>query len=201
MIFAFVLLLVNFLISWGNASYCGRYWTESKQTGGFFRINVIAGYIMSIAGFTMVYGYLLLLASPYVLPLFVELSNEQLMGIMQLSSDMLYLLILLAVIPTGFFIWFNSLAVFWKRKTLGNGLTAGWNTYAQFHNVISASREAPSAFKRVSSSLFGGSRKKNKDNIMVALAIIVLLLAIFGGYFTASAIMKKADREYDAFAV
>ena len=113
---------------------------------------------------------------------------------------MLYLLILLAVIPTGFFIWFNSLAVFWKRKTLGNGLTAGWNTYAQLHNVINASREAPSAFKRVTSSLLGGDRKK-KDNIVVALAIVVLLVAIFGGYFTASAIMKKADREYDAFAV
>ena len=200
MILTFVLLLVNFLISWGNATYCGRYWTESKYSGGFFRLNVIAGYIMSIAGFTMVYGYLLLLASPYVLPLFLELSNEQLMGIVQLSSDMLYLLILLAVIPTGFFIWFNSLAVFWKRKTLGNGLTAGWNTYAQLHNVINASREAPSAFKRVTSSLLGGDRKK-KDNIVVALAIVVLLVAIFGGYFTASAIMKKADREYDAFAV
>lgn len=200
MILTFVLLLVNFLISWGNATYCGRYWTESKYTGGFFRFNVISGYIMSIAGFTMVYGYLLLLASPYVLPLFLELSNEQLMGIVQLSSDMLYLLILLAVIPTGFFIWFNSLAVFWKRKTLGNGLTAGWNTYAQLHNVINASREAPSAFKRVTSSLLGGNRKK-KDNIVVALAIVVLLVAIFGGYFTASAIMKRADREYDAFAV
>lgn len=201
MILTFVLLLVNFLISWGNATYCGRYWTESKYSGGFFRINVIAGYIMAIAGFTMVYGYLLLLASPYVLPLFLELSNEQLMGIVQLSSDMLYLLILLAVIPTGFFIWFNSLAVFWKRKTLGNGLTAGWNTYAQLHNVINASREAPSAFKRVTSSLFGGNRKKKKDDIVVALAIVVLLVAILGGYFTASAIMKRADREYDAFAV
>lgn len=199
MFITLLLLLVNFLISWGNASYCGRYWSESKTTGGFFRFNVIIGYIMSIAGFTMVYGCVLLLALPYVLPLFIELEPNQLMEIMQLSNDLLYILIAMAIIPTGFFIWFQSLATFWKKKNISNGLTAGWNTYAQIKNVVNASREMPSAISRVTSALFGGKGKKKSDTIVIMVAIFVLILAICSGYFTASSIMKKADRKYDAF--
>lgn len=83
---------------------------------------------------------------------------------------------------------------------MANGLTAGWNTYAQVHNTISVSRNAPSALSRVANALFGGKGKKKDNSVIVLFAIFVLILVIFGGYFTASAIMKKADREYDMFA-
>ena len=83
---------------------------------------------------------------------------------------------------------------------MANGLTAGWNTYAQIHNTISVARNAPSALGRVVEALFGGKGKKKDNTVIVLCAIFVLILAIFGGYFTASAIMKKADREYDMFA-
>lgn len=200
MIGILVLLLVNFLISWANASFCGRYWSESKVTGGYFRFHVILGYIMAIAGFTMVYGYILLLLAPYVVPLIPAFKNVDVYELMQLASDLMYLLVVAAVIPTGFFIWFNSVATFWKRKTLGNGLTAGWNTYAQARNMVTASREVPSALARVTEKLFGGKGKKKSDTMLVMLAIFIVILAVCGGYFTASAIMKKADREYDALA-
>ncbi len=58
---AFLLLAINFLISWSNASYVGRYWSESKGVGGSFRRYVVCGYAMAVAGFTMVYAYILLL--------------------------------------------------------------------------------------------------------------------------------------------
>ena len=48
----FLVLALNFIISWANASYVGRYWTESKEVGGSFRVYIIIGYIMAIAGFT-----------------------------------------------------------------------------------------------------------------------------------------------------
>ncbi|MGN1330020.1 MAG: hypothetical protein ACI4VN_01620 [Clostridia bacterium] len=200
MIWAILLLLLNFFISWSNAKYCGRYWSESKAVGGSFRAYVIAGYAMAIAGFTMVYFYLLSVVLPLILPLFMELSNEDLMAIMELSSSMLYILLVLAIVPSGFFIWFKSVANFWEHKTLGNGLVAGYNTFAQFRNTANACRELPSAFGRVTSALFGGKGKKKSETYIVLLAILLLILAIFSGYFTASAIMKKADREYDAFA-
>ena len=44
------------------------------------------------------------------------------------------------------------------------------------------------------------SRKKKDNTIVILFAIFIVIVAILGGYFTASAIMKKADREYDMFA-
>lgn len=193
-----LVLALNFWISWANASYVGRYWTESKYVGGSFRVYIVVGYIMAIAGFTMVYGYILLLISPIIMQL-AEVDPELILMFEQLASDLIYLFCVLTIIPTGFYIWIRSLKNFWENKTLSNGLTAGWNTYAQLHNTISAARNAPSAFGRVTKTLFGGKSKKKDNTMIILLAIFLVIIAIFGGYFTASTIMKKSDREYDMF--
>lgn len=198
-LFLVLALALNFIISWANANYVGRYWSESKEVGGSFRAYIVVGYIMAIAGFTMVYGYILLLISPFFLQL-ANVNQDTILMFEQLSSDLIYLFCVVTVIPTGFYIWIRSLKNFWEEKTLSNGLTAGWNSYAQIHNTVSAARNVPSAISRVAETLFGGKEKKKGNTIIVLLAIFVLILAIFGGYFTASAIMKKADREYDMFA-
>lgn len=199
-IFLLVLALaLNFIISWANAKYVGHYWSESKEIGGSFRTYIIVGYIMAIVGFTMVYGYILLLVSPIFLQM-AKVDQETILMFEQLSADLIYIFCVITMIPTGFYIWIRSLKNFWERKTLSSGLTAGWNSYAQIHNTISVARNAPSALGRITKALFGGKSKKKDNTIIVLCAIFVLILAIFGGYFTASAIMKKADREYDMFA-
>lgn len=66
-LFLLLVLALNFMISWANANYVGRYWSESKEVGGSFRVYIVVGYIMAIAGFTMVYGYILLLVAPIIL--------------------------------------------------------------------------------------------------------------------------------------
>ena len=198
-LFLFLLLALNFAISWSNASYVGRYWSESKQVGGSFRVYMVTGYIMAIAGFTMVYGYILLLISPYILPL-LKVSQETILAVQSLSADLIYLFCVATIIPTGFYIWIRSLKTFFEEKTLSAGLTAGWNTFAQIHNVVNAAREVPNSLSRIADALLGKGKKKNDKTIIVALAILILAVAIFGGYFTASYIMKKADREYDMFS-
>lgn len=198
-LFLLLVLALNFMISWANANYVGRYWSESKEVGGSFRVYIVVGYIMAIAGFTMVYGYILVLVAPIFLQI-AEVDTETILMFEQLSSDLIYLFCVATVIPTGFYIWIRSLKNFWEKKTLANGLTAGWNSYAQIHNTIGVARNAPSALGRVTKALLGGKSKKKDNTIIVLCAIFVLILAIFGGYFTASTIMKKADREYDMFA-
>lgn len=195
----FLSLALNFVISWSNASYVGRYWSESKQVGGSFRVYMVTGYIMAIAGFTMVYGYILLLISPYILPL-LNVSQETIIAIQTLSADLIYLFCVATIIPTGFYIWIRSLKTFFEEKTLSAGLTAGWNTFAQIHNVVNAAREVPNSLSRIADALLGKGKKKNDKTIIVALAILIFVVAIFGGYFTASYIMKKADEEYDMFS-
>lgn len=198
-LFLFLLLALNFAISWSNASYVGRYWSESKQVGGSFRVYMVTGYIMAIAGFTMVYGYILLLVSPYILPL-LKVSQETILAVQSLSADLIYLFCVATIIPTGFYIWIRSLKTFFEEKTLSAGLTAGWNTFAQIHNVVNAAREVPNSLSRIADALLGKGKKKNDKTIIVVLAILIFVVAIFGGYFTASYIMKKADREYDMFS-
>lgn len=205
-IFLILLLLgVNFLISWSNASYVGRYWSESKEVGGSFRTYVVCGYIMAVAGFTMVYGYILLLLAPIVLQA-GGADAEFIMQLETLASDLLYLLISVPILLSGFRIWVGSLRAAWEDRSFAHIATAGWNTYAQIHNGISFARNAPSAFSRVVGTLFDGegsgsrSRSSKKNDAMVILiAIVLVILALFAGYFTANAIMKHADAEYDMF--
>lgn len=224
-VFLYILIMVwNFFVSWSNARYCGMYWSESKAmldsncnfniTGKdkSFRVLVVSGYIMAIAGFTMVYASILLLIAPFVLPLFIE--SIDIPTVTQLAADFIYILLVATIIPSGFIIWFNSVRTAWNNRTFGNIANAVYNTGAQLHNVVNASREVPSAFGRITETLLGSSsdsnnsrssssrsKKKSSKNsgegILVLLAILIVILAICGGYFTASAIMHKADREYD----
>lgn len=148
----------------------------------------------------MVYGCVLLLIAPVIIPLIPELSDFPVSDLIALSSDMLYVLIVTFLIPSGFIIWFNSALQFWRRKNVANGLVAGWNTYAQIRNTVNAARNMPGAFSRIFKSLFGGKGRKKGNAAIVLLAVMIIILAVCGGWMTASAIMKKADREYDGFS-
>lgn len=198
-----LLLAINFFISWSNASYVGRYWSESKEVGGSFRAYVVCGYVMAVAGFTMVYGYILLLLAPIVLQM-MEIDTELIMQFEVLASDLIYLLVGVPIVLSGFRIWIMSLRTAWEERSFAHIATAGWNSFAQIRNTINFARNAPSAFGRIADTLFGGKSssksKKKGEEMIVILAIVVVILALLAGYFTADAIMKRADAEYDLFA-
>ena len=206
MFFLYILLLgLNFIISWSNASYVGRYWSESKEVGGSFRRHVVCGYIMAVAGFTMVYGCILLLISPYVMQATGKFDPEVIADFESLASDILYLLVAVPIVLSGIRIWLTSLKAAFEKRTFSYIATAGWNSYAQIHNTISLARNAPSAFGRIVEA-FGGGKKSRRSSkkgseYIILLAIFVVVLAIVGGYLTADAIMRKADQEYDGFDV
>ena len=194
----FVFLISNFGISWLNAREAGRIWSESKELGGMLRVHAIVGYGMAIAGFTIVYGAILILLLPYILPLIIQnIRPETLFGIRQLSNDLLYILIVTFVVPAGFFVWFTNFVYFWRRRSLAEGLRLAWNTYAQIRNTANAARHAPDVVNRIANVLFGGRRRNSGKGAIVLIAILVIILAAIGGWLTASAIMHKADKNYD----
>jgi hypothetical protein len=184
---------VNFGISVWNANAVGKVWTESKYIGGSVRVLAVCGYIMAIAGFTMVYS-IIIIAIIGATKGFGYLSAEQATVLLQFISDLSYILIAFAIIPTGIIITIGSAVSFWKRKSLKGGLVAGWNTFATISNVVHATRAMPSAFGRIISSV-----KSNRDSGVLVLAIVIVALCVLGGYFTASAIVKRADKKYDLF--
>ena len=198
LLFLILLLGVNFTISWSNAKAVGRYWSESKQVGGSFRAEIICGYIQAIFGFTMVYSYVLMLIAP-VLMRAKGVDEGFIADFEVLTGNLTYLLVAIPIVGSGFRIWFTSLKSAWEQRSLRTIATAGWNSYAQIHNTISFARNAPSALKSIS-NFFGGSKKRSSsknDGAIIMFAILVVIVALLGGYFTANAIMRKADAEFD----
>lgn len=194
LLFPIILLGVNFGISWWNARTVGKMWSESKAIGGFPRVLAVSGYIMAIAGFTMVYVTILILVISYVGPYFDLLPTYQADMLLSFVGDLSYLLIAMAIIPTGIIIWINSLITFWRHKNLRTGGVALWNTLATASNTINAVRNVPSAIGGIKKVLSNNGR--GSGNIIL-LGIIIVLAAVLGGYFTASAIMHRQDRNYD----
>lgn len=192
---------MNFAISWWNARSVGQIWSEAKEIGGAMRVLAISGYVMAIAGFTMVYGCILLILTIVLYPTVPFLyENLGLAQLTQVTSDLLYILVIFAVLPSGIVIWLHSLVVAWKRRTLSDGLIAGYNTFAMVRNVVGASRELPGAFNRLTKACFGSKGKKDANVMLAMVGVFIVALAVFGGWMTASAIMKRADREYDLIA-
>jgi len=193
----FVMMILNFAISWMNARSAGRIWSESKAVGGMLRAHAIGAYALSILGFTMVYGTLLVMMLPTLLPMFTEMSPDDMWTTTQLASDMLFILTAAFIIPLGYFAWFTSFVSFWRRRSLMGGLNLAWNTFANIRNTMVVARHAPSAMRRISETLFKG--KKDGRAMIAMVAIFAIILAIIGGWLTASAIMHRADEKHDFF--
>jgi hypothetical protein len=191
--FIVIMCAINFGISVWNANSVGKIWTEAKYIGGGVRVLATCGYIMAVAGFTMVYS-IIIIAIIAATEGFGYLSPESSILLVQFISDLSYILIALAVIPTGIIITINSIIVFWRNKNIKTGAIGAWNTFATVSNVVNATRSMPSAFGRIISSV-----RSNRDSGVIVLAIVVVALCVLGGYFTASAIVKRADRKYDLF--
>jgi hypothetical protein len=198
MIFFFITLAMNFGISWLNARTAGKIWSESKAVGGMLRFHAIMAYALAILGFTMVYGVLIIMAVPYVAPLVLDIDPESLWVATQLANDMLFILISIFIIPLGYYAWVTSFIAFWRKRSLANGLTLGWNTFANIRNTITVARHAPSAMRRIA-DVFVKSGAKSGKGIVIAIAVFAIVMAVVGGWLTASAIMHRADEEHDFF--
>lgn len=201
---SFLILLflgLNFALSWLNARNVGKYWTESKEIKGGTRVYIVCGYIIAIAGFTMVYDFILMLIFNAILR-GADASPQELAQLSSLNHAILYILMAFTLLPTGFFVTGFSLKRAFTQRSASYFVNAGWNTFAQVRNTVNVSRNAPSAFGKICGFFFGKDRDDDDDlksKLIGFVAVLVLILAILGGYFTASAILKKADREVDGF--
>ena len=197
-LFFLAILGINFWISWSNAKAVGCYWSESKEVGGSFRRLVVCGYIMAIAGFTMVYADVLIILAPFLLG--SKLSSSEILYLQQMAADISYLLVGTMAVFSGFRITVNSLKNAWRERTFGYIANAGWNTFAQIRNTLSFAREAPSVAGRIVGGLFKGNDDDDGKARLAILALLLVALALMSGFLTANAIMKRADAEYDGFA-
>ncbi|MDP3966093.1 MAG: hypothetical protein Q8Q04_01010 [archaeon] len=151
--------------------------------GGWTRLLIWCAVIMSACGFTWVY----LTIITAILLGFGWLSPRA--GEVMFSLG--YLIIIGPVIGSGFGIWIHSLVQAYKTKRFGDVAVAGWNTFAQVHNIYNAAKEVPSAWKSVVDGLKGDS-----DDTKGVAILLIVILAVAGGALTTAGIARRADRTH-----
>lgn len=188
-----LLWIVNFAISGFNAWACGKAWNETKHVGGVAHFMNWMGAIMSAMGFTWCYLLVLGFGGAYI-PIIEQddgsmaplLDPPMLEAFMQLG----YLVIIGPILGSGLAITIQSWAYFWRRRSLGSGAVAGWNTFAQVYNTASALQHVPGAARGVSSFFKGSSSDDNKGLIV----IVLVAIAVFGGCLTTYWILTKTAK-------
>lgn len=196
-----LLMVLNMAISFWNAYACGANMAAAKQAGGLAKLMLWSGLTMSACGFTWVYLVALAVIGMYV-PDFIHIHGEPAEGVekvaMLVTPEMAksimalgYMVIILPILGSGMAIWVESLVDAWKRRTFGSMARAGWNTFAQAHNIYSAVRDMPSVLEIVG-KLFKGDGKKNP----MVLVVILVVLALLGGIITTASVARWSNKKH-----
>lgn len=186
----FLIWVLNFAISWLNAWGCGKSWNETKHVGGVAHFMNWMGAIMSACGFTWCY---LLIAGFGGAAIPIEqddgtmaplLTQDALKAFMELG----YLVIIGPILGSGLALTIHSWAAYWRSRSLGDGVVAGWNSFAQVYNTVSALEHVPDAASGVA-SFFKGEKKDGK-----VLVVALVICAALGGILTTYAIVRTTAR-------
>ena len=185
----FLMLLLNFCISWFNAWSVARSWADSKVIGGWTRFVTWCGAIMSAAGFTWCYTTIVALtagATGYLGPKYVQ-------AVLELG----YVVMILPLLGSGLGIWIDSMTTACRRRDLLSVGGAAWNSYAQIHNTYQAATVLPGVFKHLT-RVFGegdGDRDSASGRALM-LVLVLVLFALCGGVLTTMAIIRSVGRDY-----
>lgn len=185
-----LIFFINLAISWVNAWGCGATWDSTKAKGGIVHFMNWMGVVMAACGFTWcymaVFGYV-----GTLIPITNEetgLSEPLLNPVMlQAFYDIGFLVIVPPILGSGIAITVASIRQFARSRNLGDGAVAGWNTFAQVHNVHTVVKEAPSAFDRVS-DFFADSDGYGR------IVVLLVVLAVAGGILTTYGIVQMKRR-------
>src|SRR5262245_36171030 len=128
----FLILALNFAVSWWNARSCGRAWVESKAVGGLIRLLVWCGAIQSAIGFSSVFLFPLVLLANALFPAYFTDAY------LKAAVNLWYLTIILPALGTGLVITIESWITAYRERSLMNLGRAAYNTMAQIHNTMSA---------------------------------------------------------------
>lgn len=183
-----LLLILNFLVSWLNAWGCGKSWNETRHVGGPAHLMNWAGAVMSASGFTWCYA---LIGAFLGGSLTHEVDGKAVPYLSAQAVDAVcqagYLAVILPVIGSGLAITVHSWAVFWRRRTFGDGALAGYNTFANVYNLAGAVRHVPEAGSGLGKFFDGDDKGKG-------LVVLIVLAAACAGVLTTYTIVTSTAR-------
>jgi hypothetical protein len=89
--------------------------------------------------------------------------------------------VIFPILGSGLAIWAHSVRVAYERRDFASLATAGWNTFAQVHNMVDAWQNVGGAVGSVG-DLFGslskGSSDSSSDNSKAKVAIVAILIVV-----------------------
>lgn len=179
----FIFLIVNSVISFLNAYGAGAMYSEAKVIGGWTRVVNISALIMAVCGWSWVIltiETIIVVTTGYLEPVEAEA-----------MFNLGYLFLIVPIIGSGFALWAHSLIRAFKTRSLGDIGVAGWNTFAQVHNVYTAAKHAPGAIQSVMNA-FG----KSKEGRKLLAIILLVIIALGGGILITIAIARWADKNH-----
>jgi hypothetical protein len=178
----FLLLALNFGISWLNCWAVGRSWYEAKALGGWPRLLTWCGAIQAAIGFSSVIGFAIggLLHLAGVLPA----------GVVQGAVSLWYLLVIVPALSTGLVILVESWRAAMRERSWSTTAAAGYNTIAMANNLYGAADGIGKALEAVGKMLDGD----DDSNIAVMAFGIVLAALASGGILTAVLVRRYASR-------
>ena len=192
------LLLLNVIIAVWNCYAVGVAWKDTMALGGWFdKLLLWSGIIQSGVGFSMP----ILLGLTYLATAYLTagqeptLTPEEGAALFQSIFSLWYVAIILPILGSGLAIWAHSLRVAYQRRDFASIATAGWNSYAQIHNTVSAVRHLGGALGNVGELFSDALDSKGDSKGKVAiLAILLVLLSLVGGFSITFALVRYFAR-------
>jgi hypothetical protein len=201
------ILILNVLISIWNCYAVGSAWKDTMAIGGWFnKLLLWCGIIQSGVGFSMpiliglTWGAVAFLTSGE----HPDLTPAEGQEMMQAVFSLWYIAVIFPILGSGLAIWAHSLREAYRRRNFSSFAVAGWNSYAQIHNTLSAINNLGGAFGNVGEffgkAMNGKGDAKGKGAILV---IMIVILSLVAGFMIAFALVRhfanKAESRIEEF--
>jgi hypothetical protein len=179
------ILILNVLISVWNCYAVGSAWKDTMAMGGFFNKLVLwSAVIQSGVGFSMPIFLSLLFGAVWFLATGENpsMSPQEVTEVVQAATSLWYVAVIFPILGSGFAIWAHSIREAYLRRDFSSIATAGWNSFAQIHNTVSAVNNLGGALGNIG-EFFGaalGGRGDGKGKAAILVILIVILSLVLG---------------------
>ena len=178
------ILVFNYAISWWNAYATGKSWAEAKAVGGWIRVVAWAGAILSAAGFSTVYLFLIAYGA-HALGYVDDQSMRLALSFGQLG-------LVTPLLGAGIIVTLESWRRWYRHQSLLSLGLAGWNTYATAHNALSAFEDSGDALDMIGEAYAGAADSKSKAAVAAFItAIVIALFALLAGTLQTAFLIRK----------
>lgn len=187
-------LLLNVIISIWNCYAVGSAWKDTMAFGGAFEKLILwSGVIQSGVGFSMPILIVLSWIATTILTGGTEptLTPAEAQEFMQAIFSLWYVAVIFPILGSGLAITAHSIRVAYHRRDFGSIAVAGWNSFAQIHNTISAVNNLGGAFGNIG-ELFGKalSGKGDGKGKLAILALILVVASLASGFLITFALVR-----------